>query len=319
MTHFVFPTNCSSALGREPLPVWCLRILWLRVLLVATLVPVGASAQGTGILEGRVFNAATNSALANARVSVTGLEREVLTDESGAYRITGVGAGEHTVNVAYLGMQSQTAVVTVAAETVVQRDFELRFPGAGRTSATDETTVVLEEFNVVTNSEMSAQAIAMNEQRNSANIKNVVAMDEYGDRGDENVGEFLRFLPGVALNDSGHVPNEVTLRGFPANTSGILLDGGEIAGARGTNTRSVSLLEVPMNNVSRVEVTKVPTPDMPAGTSSFSTRQPATSCVAARHPSTTASRVSDLRSRPSTSMRTGSRRSSAQRARRSRS
>ena len=264
MTHFVFPTNCSSALGREPLPVWCLRILWLRVLLVATLVPVGASAHGTGILEGRVFNAATNSALANARVSVTGLEREVLTDESGAYRITGVGAGEHTVNVAYLGMQSQTAVVTVAAETVVQRDFELRFPGAGRTSATDETTVVLEEFNVVTNSEMSAQAIAMNEQRNSANIKNVVAMDEYGDRGDENVGEFLRFLPGVALNDSGHVPNEVTLRGFPANTSGILLDGGEIAGARGTNTRSVSLLEVPMNNVSRVEVTKVPTPDMPA-------------------------------------------------------
>src|SRR5690606_19862531 len=82
--------------------------------------------------------------------------------------------------------------------------------------------------------------------------------------GDENIGEFLRFLPGVALNDSGHVPNEVTLRGFPAATSGVTIDGADVMGARGGNTRAVSLLEVPMSNVSRVEVTKVPTPDMPA-------------------------------------------------------
>jgi outer membrane receptor protein involved in Fe transport len=103
----------------------------------------------------------------------------------------------------------------------------------------------------------------MNE-RFAPNIKNVVAIDEYGDRGDENIGEFLRFLPGVALNDSGHVPNEVTLRGFPANTSGVTIDGGDVMGARGGDTRALSLLEVPMSNVSRVEVTKVPTPDMPA-------------------------------------------------------
>jgi hypothetical protein len=96
-------------------------------------------------------------------------------------------------------------------------------------------------------------ALAMNEQRYAPNIKNVVAIDEYGDRGDENIGEILRFLPGVALNDSGQVPNEVTLRGFPANTSGVTIDGGAVMGARGGATRALSLLEVPMSNVSRGE------------------------------------------------------------------
>ncbi|MES2696416.1 MAG: carboxypeptidase regulatory-like domain-containing protein, partial [Verrucomicrobiota bacterium] len=214
---------------------------------------------GGGTIEGRVFNAATGSALANARVTVEGLGREVLTDESGAYRLPDVPAGEARVSVSYLGFERQTVAVPVSSGGVAQRDVELTLPGAAA-----DGTVKLAEFKVVVEREMSAQAIAMNEQRNAPNIKNVVAIDEYGDRGDENIGEFLRFLPGVALNDSGQVPNEVTLRGFPAQTSGVTIDGGDVMGARGGDTRALSLLEVPMSNVSRVEITKVPTPDMPA-------------------------------------------------------
>ena len=122
----------------------------------------------------------------------------------------------------------------MAAGAVAQRNFEL-----GRSSAGE--TVRLSEFTVVADREMSAQALAMKEQRAAPNIKSVVAIDEYGDRGDENIGEFLRFLPGVALNDSGAVPNEVTLRGFPAQTSGVTIDGGDVMGARGGDTRSLSL------------------------------------------------------------------------------
>ncbi len=211
----------------------------------------------TGTIEGRVFNAATGAALGNARVLLEGTTREAVTETDGSYRLTGVPAGAARVSVAYVGLERQSATVNVASGSVAARDFELARSTAGE-------TVQLSEFSVVADREMSAQALAMNEQRHAPNIKSVVAIDEYGDRGDENIGEFLRFLPGVALNDSGAVPNEVTLRGFPAQTSGVTIDGGDVMGARGGDTRALSLLEVPMSNVSRVEVTKVPTPDMPA-------------------------------------------------------
>ncbi len=216
---------------------------------------------GGGAIEGRVFNAATGDALPNARISIAGTGREVLTDENGAYRIAGLPAGAVEVKVSYIGFGGATATVQVPAGGVAQRDVELALAGS---PAPMGETVQLQEFTVVADREMSAQALAMNEQRHAANIKNVVAIDEYGDRGDENIGEFLRFLPGVALNDSGQVPNEVTLRGFPASTSGVTIDGADVPSARGGDTRALSLLEVPMSNVSRVEVTKVPTPDMPA-------------------------------------------------------
>ena len=228
-----------------------------RFCVAACVLAAGVAVAAAGEVEGRVFNAVTGLALARARVTVEGTGREVLTDESGTFRVADVPAGEVRLNVSYLGFERQTAAVTVPATGAAQRDFELRLSGQG-------DVVQLQAINVVAEREMSAQAIAMNEQRFAANIKNVVAIDEYGDRGDENIGEFLRFLPGVALNDSGQVPNEVTLRGFPAQTSGVTIDGGDVMGARGGDTRALSLLEVPMSNVSRVEVTKVPTPDMPA-------------------------------------------------------
>ncbi len=258
----------------------CSAPAFARVRLLCSALAALAAGGGAALaqtIEGRVFNATTGLALAKARVAVEGRGVEVLTDESGSFRLAGLPAGEARVSVAFLGFDRQTATVAVPATGAVQRDFELQVSGAG--------VVQLSTFNVVAEREMSAQAIAMNEQRFAANIKNVVAIDEYGDRGDENIGEFLRFLPGVALNDSGQVPNEVTLRGFPAQTSGVTIDGGDVMGARGGDTRALSLLEVPMSNVSRVEVTKVPTPDMPASglggslniisKSGFETRKPA--------------------------------------------
>ncbi len=229
----------------------------LAIVAVCFVPTLRAADSTTGAIEGRVFNAATGATLGNARVLVEGTDRSAVTEADGSYRLTGVPAGAARVSVNYVGLERQTATVNVAAGAVAARDFELTRSAAGE-------TVQLSEFTVVADREMSAQALAMNEQRHAPNIKNVVAIDEYGDRGDENIGEFLRFLPGVALNDSGQVPNEVTLRGFPAQTSGVTIDGGDVMGARGGDTRALSLLEVPMSNVSRVEVTKVPTPDMPA-------------------------------------------------------
>jgi len=240
-----------------------IRSLAPLVCLAALLSARGARAQSaSGVIEGRVYNAATGTALVNARVTLEGTSRTLITDEAGAYRFAGVPAGEARLAVSYVGMAPQAATVSVPAGGTVQREFELVLAGA-RPGATADV-VRLDAFRVIADREMSAQAISMNEQRTAPNIKSVVAIDEFGDRGNENIGEFLLFLPGVSIATSGSEPTTVALRGFPGNNTGLTVDGGEMAASFGGNTRSLDLREMPMNNVSRVEVTKVPTPDMPA-------------------------------------------------------
>ncbi len=152
-------------------------------------------------------------------------------------------------------------VITVTAGATTQREFNLRREGA---PPTEGEVVQLQRFDVVAERELSAQAIAMNEQRQAPNIKNVVAIDEYGDQGDESIMSFLRFLPGVAIADDAPGAGSVSLRGFPSDNTVVQFDGGDFSSARTPNSRGIVLIEVPMSNVSRVEVTKVPTPDMPA-------------------------------------------------------
>jgi TonB-dependent receptor len=216
------------------------------------------NAQNTGAIEGRVFNAATGVALVNARVTLDGTPREAITDVTGSFRLSAVPAGEARLMVAYIGMERETATITVSAGSIVQREFELRLVASERPG----DLVRLKSFTVVADREMSAQALAMNEQRVSPNLKQVVAIDEFGDRGNENIGDFLVLLPGVSVINSGLEPFEVSVRGIPSNASGLTIDGGEVASTR--NERTPNLRTVPMSNISRVEVTKVPTPDVSA-------------------------------------------------------
>ena len=221
-----------------------------------------AQTAATGEIEGRVFNAATGAALHQARVTLTEVKREVVTDDFGTFRLAGVPAGEARVSVSYVGLESQSTIVTVAAGAITRRDFDLNVGGTGRASPGAEI-VRLDAFTVVTDREMSAQAIAQNERKNAANIRQIVAFDEFGDRGAEDIGELMRFLPGVGVVDGGQTASTIALRGFPDSNTALQIDGADLASARG-NSRTQSLLDVPMANISRVEINKVPVPDQPA-------------------------------------------------------
>lgn len=109
-----------------------------------------AADQATGAIQGRVFNAATGKALANARVTVQGGNLTAVTDEIGAYRVAGVPAGPARISVAFVGMQSVSATLNILADGTVQREFELALlgtPEAGLGRGDD--TVKLSAFTVV--------------------------------------------------------------------------------------------------------------------------------------------------------------------------
>lgn len=233
---------------------------------------LAAQSTSTGQLQGRVFNAATGSALVNARVATDDGRHATTTDEFGAYRLSGLPAGEARVRVTYVGFETQTATVVInsaagAGSTgapAVQRDFDLKLGSARATSsAAADAALRLDAFTVVADREMSAQAVAQNERKNAANIRQIVAFDEFGDRNAEDVGELMRFLPGVGIVDGGQTASSMALRGFPDSNTVMQLDGADLASARG-NSRTQSLLDVPMANISRIEVNKVPVPDQPA-------------------------------------------------------
>jgi TonB-dependent receptor len=225
-----------------------------------------AEAAGTGGVEGVVYNSTNGVPVGRAKVGVRGSPQEVLTDDEGRYQFARLPSGEARLEVSYLGFDSQTVIVMVEPGKTAVFDFQLTLKGSAKSRAPGDDVVLLERFEVVADQAMSAQALAINEQRHAANIKNVVALEDLGSYGQENIGDYIRFLPGVAIVDDGENPGQLALGGFGAEFTNIQLDGGDVAstGAGASSSRTTTLQEVPMVNIERVEVTKVPTPDMPA-------------------------------------------------------
>lgn len=219
--------------------------------------PAIASAGGTII--GYVRDARYGTALSNARVVMGALERQTVTGEDGAFVFSEVPSGSVEVSITYLGMRSQRLTIEVADGQVAYRDIQMSRVGESEES---EEVIKLEKLTVVADREASARDMALNDQLMSPNTKNVVSLDEYGNR-KGSIGEFLSFLPGVSIDYSGNNPMGASLRGFPAAMTDISIDGAPMSTSQ-SEERGQRLDEVSSLNISRVEVTKVPTPDRPA-------------------------------------------------------
>jgi len=231
------------------------------VLASAPVAPSGdASTSGLAAqVQGRVFNTLSESYIANARVTIDGTAIEALTDESGSFLLLAAPLGEVRVRATYVGLQPQVQTVRLVAGPNTLDDFALS-RGTFSLTRNEDAVLQLGKITVVADQEMSAQALAMNEQRNSPSLKSVIAMDEYPVDGNGNIGEFLKYIPGVAVSFSGSQPIDVSVRGLPGNATPIMIDGGILPSTASGDTRGGSLTGIPMTNVSRIEVTKVPTP-----------------------------------------------------------
>ena len=222
-------------------------------------------AQGArgAIISGRVQSAVSGNYLINARVRVAGTNLEAFTDAAGEYRLAGVAAGQATLDVFYTGMAEQKLLVSVPAAGSLTQDVSLRDIGS------ENGAVVMSQFVVQSQRETDAAAIAINEQRFAPNRKDVVATDAFGDINQGNIGEFVKFIPGISLDvKDGNSPSGIMIRGFDPNYTNVTMDGGQLASTQIANTQTGSrgflLEQANINNLSRIEVTKLPTPDMSA-------------------------------------------------------
>jgi iron complex outermembrane receptor protein len=252
---------------------------WAVLLATAlcTAIPLPAQSGNTGTVSGRIFNPANGEYIRNAQVSVAGTNLSTQTEGNGFYQLFNVPAGEATLNVTYPGFTSVAATLTVTPGSPAVRDFELTAIGAEAVKAGSDV-VRLDKF--VVSSEREGQSKMIAEQKQAMNVKQVVSADNFGNMTEQNIGEFLKYLPGIAIDYVETDTRTAGMGGMDPKYGYVTMDGNPQAsgdsGDFGGNTRQFEFESVSMNNIESIEVNKTLTPDMwadaPAGTVNLRTR-----------------------------------------------
>ena len=224
-----------------------------------------AVGQSTGTITGSISNSATRNLLEGAKVEVPALGLSALTDNTGRYVLAGVPVGTHEVVISYIGLDpTRGQVVVGAGGQRATRDFELT-----------SNVYKLDAFKVT--GEREGDALAITAQRNASNVKNIVAMDSFGNLPNMSAGEVVMRLPGIAGSPSEEgLAYAFNVRGMSAGLNTVTVDGGLMASI-GTN-RAFELQSITGSMFEQLELIKGHTPDKGAdslgGTINMKTRSP---------------------------------------------
>ncbi len=230
---------------------------------------LSAADAGSGSIAGSVSSTATHNALQGAVVSIPGLNRSALTDESGRFFIPNVPPGVVEVVVSYTGFDDARQQVNVVSLGRAPLEVQLK----------PSEVITMEKFTVAT--EREGAALSITQQRNALNIKNVVALDEWGVLPTQNVGELVTRLPGVTgwRTDEDNLIIGVSIRGQPADYTRLNIDGMSSTGVADTASgRNASLHAFSASMYEQIEVIAGQTPDRRAdslgGQLNLKTRSP---------------------------------------------
>jgi iron complex outermembrane receptor protein len=221
-----------------------------------------APAAGSGRISGRVLNLAIGKYLENARVTIKETNQTVTTDKFGEFLLLEVPAGSVTLEVFYTGLDVVKMPLTMTPGGAITQDITLtsvaRYGNEG-------DTVKLDPYIAKADREINSQAIAVNERRFAPNIKSVVSTDTLGGVLGSSIGEFVKTIAGITAEYDTMDVSGINLRGLGAEKTAITADGFPLSNIFVVGpSRAVDMRSMSLNDITRVEVTKVPTPAMGA-------------------------------------------------------
>lgn len=223
----------SSSLQRTSILAAAMAVLLL-------LTGAAVAQRGTGVISGRVVDK-QGAVLPGAQVQLQPKILSVATNGQGEFTITGLAPGEYTVKISYVGFQDFSSQVTIKAGQAVRVNATLQVSGGSQ-----EVTVVADAQGV---------AEAINEQRTSDNILDVMPQGVIQSLPNENIADVVGRVPGVSLERDEGEGKYVQIRGTEPRLNNTTVDGIEVP-APEDNVRQVKLDTIPADIVESVEVNK---------------------------------------------------------------
>ncbi|HTL69140.1 MAG TPA: TonB-dependent receptor [Lacunisphaera sp.] len=262
------------------------RLAALASLSLALALSAVAQTAGTGTITGHVYNPVNKEFVRDAEVHVAGTNITVATEDGGYFSLARVPAGKVTLTVTYTGFAPVAAEVDLPAGGTATHEFDLATPAAAATAGKD----VLQLETLVVTTVKDGNAKALQHQRNSMNLSRSVSSEAFGNVTEGNVGEFLKYLPGVELEYTEADTRGPRLGGMSSEYASVTLDGKTIASAdsfgqyvgfenspAGTANRSFGFDSISINSIESIEINRV-TPasmdaDAPAGNINLKTKR----------------------------------------------
>ncbi len=203
-----------------------------------------------GSISGRVLDE-NGLPLPGATVVLPEISKGDITDLRGEFTISSINPGDYTLKVSYIGYETIEQSVSVTSGTTSSLDISMS-PG-----------VVLGDEVLVLGDRLKGQAKALNRQKTNSNITNVIAADQIGRFPDANVGDALKRVPGITMqNDQGEA-RDIIIRGLAPQLNSVMLNGERIPSAEGDNRR-IQMDLIPADMIQTIQVNKAVTPDMDA-------------------------------------------------------
>jgi TonB-dependent receptor len=241
--------------------------------------PPAPATVAAGTIQGRVFNPVSREYVGNAEVRLEGTHRTVFTENDGTFSLPGVAAGPAAITVTFSGYLPATESFNVAAGQTVVREITLTSAATSAPPVKDGK-VQLAAFTV--SSEREGNAKAVQAQRRNLDITTSVSSDVFGDITDGNMGEFLKYLPGVDIDYVESEARGPRLGGMDGQYVGVTVDGMRTASADsnrggGEASRATSFESILITGIESIEISRTTSAesdaDSPSGTINMKTRR----------------------------------------------
>lgn len=198
-----------------------------------------------GSIRGKVTDA-EHQTLPGAAIQIESLHTVVTSDQNGFYSLPNLKPGVYKVKISYVGYEPKVITVKFDGRSLVQ-NVELS------TSNTLSEAVVTGAF--------FGQRKALQMQKESMGVNNVVSADQVGKFPDSNIGDALKRINGVNVQYDQGEARFGQVRGTAADLTSVIVNGNRIPSAEG-GTRNVQLDLIPADMIETIELNKVVTSDM---------------------------------------------------------
>lgn len=219
--------------------------IFLKILFISLITFSAIRAQGS--IYGTITDSLSQHTLVGANIFLLGTAIGGATNLDGEYSIKNIPERNYILRISYIGYKSKDVNITVQANKTLELNLSI-------------VADVLEGEEVLITSQALGQMSAINQQRTSNTIINVVSEEKLKELPDVNAAESIGRLPGVSILRSGGEANKIILRGLDSKFTNVTINGVKIPPTDATS-RGVDLSMFSQSSLAGIELYKALTPD----------------------------------------------------------